>query len=142
MLTEHAYMRAEFDWLAVDQDDLVGFFSSSGYGPVPEASVEDGESLEDILDRIRELPRIGPPIPIIERFNPPDWMDAAERGFFSYLWSHTEHQYELVARPSQPLRSRDIIDPRVRELAERVRLPIRLSQLKNIAPGLLSDDLP
>lgn len=136
MLDEHDYTRVEFDWLATDLDGFVGYFSTAGAGPVPTASVQDGELLEDALDRIRALDRVCDGVPVAGVLNPRDWIDVAERGIFAYDWSHTTRQYELVAEPARPVRLHDLLDPKIRSLAAHVRLPVRISMSRQVPPDL------
>ena len=136
MLNEHPYTRVEFDWLACDLDGYIAYLSSAGAGPVPEAAVENSDFLEGVLDLIRELPRSGAAILMGETSKPPDWKDAAERGFFSYDWSYAHHRYELVARPSSPVRLDKLPQPKLREAAAHVRLHAHFSEVDHISPDV------
>jgi hypothetical protein len=134
MLCEHDYMRVEFDWLAHDLDELVVYVSSAGFGPVPSASLLDAARLEDVLDRARALPCLGEAVSVAQVLNPPDWMDAAKRGIFAYDWSDRSDSDRLIAKPTRPLRVHQLVDPEVRDMVQRVRLPLRAHDLQNIPP--------
>ena len=43
---KHDYLGVEFDWIATDLDGHIGYFSSAGFGPLPEQILELGEHVE------------------------------------------------------------------------------------------------
>lgn len=133
MIYDHAYIRAEFDWLASDEDGLVAYLSSAGAGPLPKEAVEAADQLEDLLSKVRELMLTGEARPTGGVLNPSDWMDVAARGFYAYDWSLANRHYEMIAEPSHPIHLREISNPELRRLATRIRLPVRLSEARHIA---------
>ena len=133
MLTSHEYSGLEFDWLASDEAGLVAYISSAGYGPVPAPSVADGEILEHVLDAMLTLPVVGAAQPVGGVVNPPDWVGAAERGFYAFDWSSTESCYVLIARPTRPPIIDDIPTRALAACARRVRLSLSLATSDRIA---------
>jgi hypothetical protein len=133
MIHEHEYLRAEFDWLASDEDGLVAYLSTAGFGPLPKEVIEVAEQLEGLLSRVIEMTPRGEGIPVSGVLNPRDWMDAAARGFYAYDWSSINKRYELVAMPSSPLHMSEITNSELRMLVARIRLPVRLVEARYIA---------
>jgi hypothetical protein len=124
----HEFSNLEFDWLARDADGFVAMFSSAGFGAVPEESVAAAEALDAALDRIKALPVTGEASSISGRTTPDDWIATARRGLFAFDWAHVRYQIEAV--PSRALRIDEIEDEVIRDVANRVRIPVRFSQLR------------
>jgi len=126
----HEFSGLELDWLACDEDGFVAMFSSAGFGPVPDAAIAIADSLAEVFDRIKALPVTGDTAPVSGRTEPDDWIAAAQRGLFAFDWAHTRNRYQIEAPPSRPVRLDDIKDELIRQAAERVRIPVRFSQLR------------
>ena len=125
----HEFSNLEFDWLACDADGFVAMFSSAGFGAVPEESVPIAESLDAALDRIKALPVTGEATSISGRTTPDDWVATARRGLFAFDWAHMRDRYQLEGLPSTPVHIDEIPDDVISNVAKRVRIPVRFSQL-------------
>lgn len=103
-------------------------FSSAGFGAVPADSIAVADALDAALDRIKALPVIGEATSISGQTRPGDWIATARRGLFAFDWAHV--RYQIEALPSTALRIDEIQDDTIRDVAKRVRIPVRFSQLR------------
>lgn len=126
----HEFSNLELDWLACDADGFVAMFSSAGFNAVPEESVPVADSLDAALDRIKALPVAGEATSISGGTTPDDWIATARRGFFAFDWAHMRDRYQLEASPSRPIHIDEIPDDVISDVAKRVRIPVRFSQLR------------
>lgn len=108
----NAFSGRELDWLARDRDGNIGFFSSAGFGTLPDLVIERVDLFLPCFENVQLLPlrgaaRLAEPIAdgIIA-----DWCVVAERGLFAYDWQHRRGRYELIASPTNPLRVAAIDD--------------------------------
>lgn len=98
-------------WLAVDRDGHLGAFVTGGEGPIPLQALNSAHSpVEEIEERIYDLPRVSDARLLVEMKRPDDFVAIAERGFFVYDWTDVQrtmresvHAYELVAVPVNPI---------------------------------------
>lgn len=126
----HEFSNLEFDWLACDAEGFVAMFSSAGFGAIPEESVPFAESLDAALDRIKALPVTGEATSISGGTTPDDWIATARRGLFAFNWAHMRDRYQLEALPSRPIHIDEIPDEVISDVAKRVRISVRFSQLR------------
>ena len=95
----------EFDWLARDADDHVGFFSTAGGGYAPREFLQDTDAHEVAIDAILSLPASTTARFAIEL--PPEftntWRLMAERGLFAYDSNPNGGPYHLQAAPDTPI---------------------------------------
>lgn len=117
----HRFLRAEFDWLAQDRDGVLGFFSTAGAGPIPEALESDGAALA--LEDILALPKRGEAVRVGGEGNVNEWIEIAERGIFAFDWSRETRRYELIAQPTSPMRAEELKDERLCHLASLAEWP-------------------
>jgi len=109
----------EFDWLARDADDHVGFFSTAGAGYAPREFLQDTDAHEAAIDAILALPasttaRFAPELPP-ECTN--TWRLVAERGLFAYDSNPNGGPYHLRAAPERPVLATGLPATVVRVLA-------------------------
>jgi hypothetical protein len=78
----------EFDWPGVDQHGHVAVFISWGWGPLPAGVDQHLDEVDAAMERIQELPAIGPPrtatYDVGHLF--PFWDEYAAKGFYVYHW--------------------------------------------------------
>lgn len=127
-ISEHDFTRVEFDWLAHDKDGRVGFVTTAGAGPVPEASLADAALLDDILGQILALPVVcEAKTMLVGAHDIQIWQDVACRGLYGFDWRRETNGYRLIASPSEPLILGRLGQP-LRDLAGRVRLQMRFDE--------------
>ena len=98
-------------WLASDQEGHLGAFITAGIGPIPVAALDPSHMpVEDIEERICQLPLVSQARLLVSVKRPDDFIDLAERGLFVYDWTDINrtarealHVYEPVAVPSTPI---------------------------------------
>jgi hypothetical protein len=135
---QHPRLGTEFDWLAVDDAECVGFFSTAGFGAIPRWLLADAaqQQTEDLIGVLRTLPtRPGNPVVRPDRFNRDDWIEVSRRGVFAYDWSHETDAYEIISSPVAPLRLADIHDIQSKEFLRRCRIDGMFSEMKEIRPS-------
>ncbi|MBU8900117.1 hypothetical protein KRR26_31380 [Corallococcus sp. M34] len=113
----------EYDWLAVDADGHVGFFSTAGGGYAPDGFLADAESFGATIEALEASPatttaRFAPSL-TSEYTN--SWRLMAERGLFAFDSDFFGGPYRLVAAPEVPVRVTDL-PARVVEVLTRVVL--------------------
>ena len=135
LATEHEYTRAEFDWIAVDDDGNIGFFASGGFGPVPQSSISAANELENIQERIRALPWNCQTTCVADvEYYLGDFFEVAERGVFAYNWDFDRREYRLIVKPVAPVDSESAGE--VATLAQQVRLPLRFAVNNWVSPDV------
>lgn len=123
----HTFLGVEFDWIAQDARGNVGFFSTAGEGPVPDAALTSAAVIDDLLSAVLELPVTGDAridAPIDEHLD--DWIEVARRGVYAFDWQHETQRYQRVATPTAPMSMRQLSGP-LQTLASNVRLHLDLS---------------
>lgn len=103
-------------WIATDHEGYVGAFVTAGVGPIPQLVLgSKGVAIEDIEERICELPPVSKVQVLTSVPRPDDFVAMAERGVFVYDWSdvhRTSRQsigaYELMAVPETPITVNDL----------------------------------
>jgi hypothetical protein len=85
--------------------------------------------VEDVEEAICELPPVSDVRLLVQRKRPDDFIAMAQRGFFVYDWSDVHrtmrgsiHVYELIAMPSNPIKTEAIPEP-LKRLAMETILP-------------------
>ena len=78
----------EFDWLGVDQHGHVAVFISWGWGPLPVGIDQHLDEVDAGMERIQELPAIGPPSHDLydARACSVFYDEYATKGFYVYHW--------------------------------------------------------
>jgi hypothetical protein len=103
LIHDHPHLRAEFDWLAIDECRHVGFFSTAGMGPLPEDVVARGDLYETLETEILAMSECcDASVLAASGYDWSDWLAVARRGFFAFDWRWETKRYELIARPSDP----------------------------------------
>jgi hypothetical protein len=94
----------EYDWLACDADDYVGFFSTAGGGYAPGQLLENTDRHDAAIKLILSLP-----VSTSAEFAPDlapkyenTWRMVAERGLYAYDADFNGGPYRLVAVPRVP----------------------------------------
>jgi len=131
----HPQLGVEFDWIALDDAECVGFFSTAGFGAIPSWLVATAtqQQQQDLLGVLQALPaRPGEATVRPERYNRDDWIDLATRGLYAYDWNHETDSYEIIASPPEPLRLDDIADIRWKEFLRRCRIDGSFSEMVEI----------
>ncbi len=116
-------------WLAADRDGYLGVFVTGGSGPIPvQALNSEHGPVEDIEERIFDLPRVSDAKLLVAVKRPDDFIALAERGLFVYDWSDVNrtaresiHAYEPVAAPVSPIKV-DALPDEIAALLEGLRL--------------------
>ena len=80
----------EFDWLGVDQHGHVAVFISWGWSPLPVGIDQHLDEVDAAMERIQELPAIGPPSHDLydARARSVFYEEYATKGFYVYHWDH------------------------------------------------------
>lgn len=91
----------EFDWLALDQDGHVAFFSTAGGGYAPASFLADTDAHDQAIAAI-----LASPVVCAARFAPDlppqldnTWRSMAERGVYAFDAEPNGGPYRLVAAP-------------------------------------------
>jgi hypothetical protein len=115
-------------WIACDARGQLGAFTTGGVGPIPiQALSDDVVALEDIEEKLHQLPRVSIARLLVSMKRPDDFVALAERGLFVYDW-HDVHRttqasknmYELIAAPVSPI-SLNVLPDSLAKLAASVR---------------------
>ena len=128
-VAEHPFSGVEFDWLAIDTEGFIGFFSSAGVGSVPDKALRQSEILVNLVETILALPptcegRYTMQQDTVHR----EWLEVSLRGLFAFDWSAYRDRYELVAMPAVPTRIDEFLAESLVPPARDVQLPVRFSQ--------------
>jgi hypothetical protein len=133
ILLEHEYRGVELDWIAVDTEENIGYFSTAGFGPIPASVISLGEVGDGLEELVRNLPICtSSVVTSLFRRDITDWIRAAERGLFAFDWRSSSSSYELIARPAKPVSCKLLSEPAMRVLVQRSLLPVRLSTTTRI----------
>jgi hypothetical protein len=134
----HPNPHAEFDWLAVDEDGHVGFFSTGGYGAVPVNAPADIEPTS-LHDELVTLPVTGAFVIVSDmRGFFQDWHDAAGRGLFAFNWDTQNDEYALIARPERPIVVDHMTSSRAQTLARKSLLRARFASVDSISAAIVA----
>ncbi len=117
---KHKYFKTlEYDWGAVDSTGKLGFFSSSGFGPIPRfCHLRQKKDEFQLHDSLILRPKVTEPVRLQEvndDVNIDDWLQVSERGFFAYDWCHDLKKYRLISMPEKALHRSDINDDLIKE---------------------------
>jgi hypothetical protein len=102
----HPRWGLEFDWLGVDPQGHVAVFTTAGYGAIP---VEVNEHLAEVdaaLERVGQLPVIGPAVNVERRSadgDYSDWCAYSAKGFYAYDWQVWHGPYQRLSSPAVPI---------------------------------------
>lgn len=116
VITYGAYTQ-ELDWYAIDKKGNIGMFSAIMDAPIPSNIKESYENYIGLRHLIKSLQKSTLSIlTTAEQGNRSDWISYAEKGLFAFDFqdahrSTVKNQYDLIARPVQPLNIRDINIP-------------------------------
>jgi hypothetical protein len=135
-----AILGLEFDWLAVDSESHVAFFSTAGAGYAPAAFVEDTEAHSRAIDEILTMPVRTKAL--CERELAPGlvntWRLVAERGVFAFDSDPLGGPYRLIARPDVPVRLAEL-PAAVAEVVQGVTLrTVRFDEARELSESQLS----
>ena len=105
---EHPYRGLEYDWVALDENGLPGYFSTAGFGWVPSRILDLPASGGDPNDLIAHLPEKGEVLVLYRGEGVvKDWIEVARKGIHAFDWNNSTGRYELIARPKVNLRPED-----------------------------------
>ena len=113
-IKNHSYLGMEFDWVCVDCNLNVGYFSTAGYGPIPEQVMFMGDLMRNLTDSVDELPQILDESEVGIFLDNEELVSIARKGFFVFDWNHFHNLYTIAARP--------IVENRVVVIAEHLFL--------------------
>lgn len=105
MTTMNDIQGMEYDWLAVDAEGHVGFFSTAGGGYAPEAFLQDIDSFDSAIATLLALPPTTQAL-CSRELSPGlanTWKLMAERGVFAYDSDPLGGPYHLIAAPENPV---------------------------------------
>ena len=83
----------EFDWFAVDKEGQIGFFSSGGYGVIPDKVKINYKEYDNISTKI-EMPNSG---------NKNIWKDIASYGLYVFDWDQNKNSYIKLENPTKKI---------------------------------------
>jgi hypothetical protein len=130
---EHRYVGTEFGWISTDEAGHMAYLSVNGLGPIPELIVAQQDEYADVFECLLALRKIGSATVIKEEAcNRTDWIEVAERGVYAFDWNSECRRYELIASPEHPLKVGSIEDQKLRDLAVRVLIPARFSEVLQV----------
>ena len=127
---DHPVWGHEFDWVAKDCNESLGYFSTAGAGLVPTTCLSSDAAIETLFEDVMRLPAISA-VEIVDQSSRDisDWISVAERGFHGYDWSREMSHYVLVAKPKEPIKS-DSLPTALRTTAEATILNEDLTELE------------
>ncbi|MEM7248202.1 MAG: hypothetical protein AAF533_22905 [Acidobacteriota bacterium] len=146
-LHQHDYLGLELDWLAVDADGSLGFFSSAGRGAVPSTCLPTCSELHAVTSIVETLPVVSEVEVLVSKYGEHqssgrpasalDWLEVARRGIwaFDYDLNSRVGGYRQVVRPHEPLPLAALEADAVLQLARSVRLTLRLASVEWLLPG-------
>lgn len=134
-MTNFAYHEAlhgvEHDWLAVDQDGHVGFFTTAGGGLAPRALVLDPHGYEAAIAALFALPAAGEP-------TTDDWTAMARRGVYTFDADYNGGPYRPGVAPEVPALVA-ALPQAVAEVARRVALNTSFRSATELSLARLND---
>jgi hypothetical protein len=100
----------EYDWLAIDTDDRVVFFSTAGGGYAPAGFLEDTDAHEAAISAILSMPvsTAAEFAPMLGPAYVNTWQAVADRGLYAFDSDLNGSPYRLVAAPVKPARLSDL----------------------------------
>lgn len=116
IITYGAYSE-ELDWYAIDRNGNLAIFSAIMGAPIPEATKRSFNNYNELQEIIYSLPKTTSSIlTAVEQGNFSNWIAYAEKGLFAFDFQDVHRivakgQYDLVAKPTSPLRLKDIQMP-------------------------------
>lgn len=119
MRTREEFAGLEYDWLGVDEEGHVGFFSGAGGGALPESFLRDPDSHEAAIEELlASAPTItARSLQTVSSDAQDTWRMMAERGLFAFDSDPNGGPYCLMAAPDQPT-SPDSLSERARLTAQ------------------------
>jgi hypothetical protein len=100
----------EHDWIAVDQDGHLGFFSTAGAGFYPVFFADNLDVFVEAIEDLLQLPESSQVLfaPNLSTWLTNDWRSFAARGFYAYDCDPCGGPYRKVAAPKSPVHVSDI----------------------------------
>lgn len=101
---DHDHRGCEFDWLALDQNGLPGYFSTAGEGWIPSQILDLSGDPEDPAKLVSRLPDRGAPTVLYKgKGVVTDWIQVGRKGIYAFDWNRSAERYELIASPRSVL---------------------------------------
>jgi len=124
----------EWDFLARDHHGFMAVLSSAGYGPIPQAVLDNVTAVESAVETLVGLCVLGESIDL----RPPgstgdhsEWFALSRRGVYTYDWNSTHGSYERVSAPTVALNIMDA-EPSIQRAAALLTLPFRFAEVTRI----------
>jgi hypothetical protein len=134
-IAKHEFIGSEYDFVVSDRSGFLGYFSSAGFGPIPQAVAASGAEMYKVCDAVDGLEKTSEVVELSGEPNIGDWVEVAQRGLYAYDWIHERHRYELVARPRRPKRCSELDSELVRSAAERCVLECDFKEAGELPGG-------
>jgi hypothetical protein len=105
----------------------VALRSTVGYGAAPPVVVQHVDQVDEAVDLLSQLPKIGAATGRIDAGGGGyvAMQDAAARGIYAYDWIMWHGPYQRLASPTKPL-SVDELPPPIKRAAQLVRISVPL----------------
>ncbi len=109
----HPFLGVEFDWVSTDNVGHLGYFSTAGFGPVPDICVSSSEDFDqffgDLYESLTAMPILSEAQQVgAFESNVYDWMEISRRGLFAFDWFSETSTYQLIGIPECPLMKESI----------------------------------
>lgn len=116
----------EYDWLAVDKDGHLGFFSTAGSGFYPVLFAKNLEIYQEMIGFILTLSECTDTLfaPHLSKGVSNDWRDFAARGFYAFDGDPSGGPYRKVAAPVSPILVSDILLESIRSSIEKIKFEL------------------
>jgi hypothetical protein len=128
----------EYDWIASDGADYVGFFATAGGGYAPVEFLIDTDAHHRAIETIIAM-RPRTTVLFSEEGQHSTWTQMAERGVFAFDADICGGPYRLVAAPVTPLKVHEIPDV-VAQVVRRLRFThLRFADAEEISSEHLTN---
>lgn len=137
----HPWSGLEHDWLGVDRQGHVAVFMTAGFGLVPMQLDQHLDDVDAALDRVRQLPVIGPRWIRWLHGDSSTWLSDPAKGFYAYDWNESRGRYQRESSPAFPV-SISQLPEEIQAVAQLVEFPVKFGDQPEIIIISLWDDEP
>ena len=126
----------DIEWLAVDAEGNVGVFTTGGKGPLPRKGFEEYSS-EDFSETLWSLPKISGSVLLVDLPRPDDYIELAEKGFYTYDWCDVHrtkeklNKYEIQTKPTCPIKLNDL-PKMIRNVIGEMAMPVKFEEIREV----------
>ena len=126
----------DLEWLAVDSEGCIGVFTTGGKGPLPRKGFKEYSS-DEFNETLWSLPKISNCILLIDPPRPNDYVELAEKGFYTYDWADVHrnkdklNRYEIQSKPTCPIRIDDLPGA-ISNVIVDIAMPLKFEELGEI----------